>query len=60
MLAEWDFIQSLPYHAQTEQDAEFIRMMYTVRLKKVRRAQFVQQRAYAYRHDSRSSRTATT
>lgn len=32
---EWDFIQSLPYHSQTEEDAEFIRMMYTVRLKKV-------------------------
>ncbi|GAA5966860.1 hypothetical protein JCM21900_001177 [Sporobolomyces salmonicolor] len=27
---EWDFIQSLPYHAQTEEDAEFIRMMYTL------------------------------
>ncbi|GAA5884461.1 hypothetical protein JCM16303_005092 [Sporobolomyces ruberrimus] len=32
---EWDFIQSLPYHSQTEEDAEFIRMMYTVRLKKL-------------------------
>jgi hypothetical protein len=32
---EWDFIQSLPFHAQTDEDAEFIRMMYTVRLKKV-------------------------
>ncbi|GAA6027906.1 hypothetical protein JCM8097_001775 [Rhodosporidiobolus ruineniae] len=31
---EWDFIQGLPFHAQTEEDAEFIRMMYTVRLKK--------------------------
>ncbi|GAA6002404.1 anaphase promoting complex subunit CDC16 [Rhodotorula paludigena] len=27
---EWDFIQGLPYHAQTEEDAEFIRMMYTL------------------------------
>ncbi|GAA6063193.1 hypothetical protein JCM10212_000495 [Sporobolomyces blumeae] len=27
---EWDFVQSLPYHAQTEEDAEFIRMMYTL------------------------------
>ncbi|GAA5851308.1 hypothetical protein JCM3766R1_004153 [Sporobolomyces carnicolor] len=27
---EWDFIQSLPYHSQTEEDAEFIRMMYTL------------------------------
>lgn len=33
--AEWDFIQGLPFHAQTEDDAEFVRMMYTVRLKKV-------------------------
>jgi anaphase-promoting complex subunit 6 len=33
--AEWDFIQSLPFHSQTEEDAEFIQMMYTVRLKKV-------------------------
>ncbi|BGP54532.1 anaphase-promoting complex subunit Cut9 [Rhodotorula sphaerocarpa] len=32
---EWDFIQGLPFHAQTEDDAEFVRMMYTVRLKKV-------------------------
>ncbi|GAA5861337.1 hypothetical protein JCM8547_006096 [Rhodosporidiobolus lusitaniae] len=32
---EWDFIQSLPFHAQTDEDAEFIRMMYTVRLKKL-------------------------
>ncbi|GAA5914858.1 hypothetical protein JCM6882_007823 [Rhodosporidiobolus microsporus] len=32
---EWEFIQGLPFHAQTEEDAEFIRMMYTVRLKKL-------------------------
>ncbi|KWU42148.1 TPR-like protein [Rhodotorula sp. JG-1b] len=32
---EWDFIQGLPFHAQTEDDAEFVRMMYTVRLKKI-------------------------
>ncbi|GAA5941504.1 anaphase promoting complex subunit CDC16 [Sporobolomyces koalae] len=32
---EWDFIQSLPYHSQAQEDAEFIRMMYTVRLKKL-------------------------
>ncbi|BGP14743.1 hypothetical protein JCM10213_004317 [Rhodosporidiobolus nylandii] len=32
---EWEFVQSLPFHAQTEEDAEFIRMMYTVRLKKL-------------------------
>lgn len=33
---EWDFIQGLKYQEQTEEDAEFIRMAYTVRLKKVR------------------------
>ncbi|GAA5910355.1 hypothetical protein JCM8208_006019 [Rhodotorula glutinis] len=27
---EWDFIQGLPFHAQTEDDAEFVRMMYTI------------------------------
>ncbi|BGP06853.1 anaphase-promoting complex subunit Cut9 [Rhodotorula toruloides] len=27
---EWDFVQSLPFHAQTEDDAEFVRMMYTL------------------------------
>ncbi|GAA5975618.1 hypothetical protein JCM10908_005220 [Rhodotorula pacifica] len=32
---EWDFIQGLPFHAQTDEDAEFVRMMYTVRLKKI-------------------------
>ncbi|TNY24498.1 cell division control protein 16 [Rhodotorula diobovata] len=32
---EWDFIQGLPFHAQTDDDAEFVRMMYTVRLKKI-------------------------
>ena len=34
--SEWEFIQGLPYLAQTGEDAEFVRMMYTVRLKKVR------------------------
>lgn len=33
---EWEFIQGLKYAEQTEEDAEFIRMAYTVRLKKVR------------------------
>ncbi|GAA5969752.1 hypothetical protein JCM11641_008031 [Rhodosporidiobolus odoratus] len=27
---EWEFVQGLPFHAQTEDDAEFIRMMYTL------------------------------
>lgn len=34
-LAEWEFIQGLQYHAQTGEDADFVRMMYTVRLNKV-------------------------
>lgn len=34
--AEWEFIQGLQYQAQTGEDADFVRMMYTVRLKKVR------------------------
>lgn len=38
---EWEFIQGLPFHAQTDEDAEFIRMMYTVRLKKVRYTSFL-------------------
>ena len=33
--AEWEFVQGLPYLAQTGEEAHFIRMMYTVRLKKV-------------------------
>jgi anaphase-promoting complex subunit 6 len=32
---EWDTIQGLCYAEQTEECAEFIRMMYTIRLKKV-------------------------
>ncbi|GAA6050908.1 hypothetical protein JCM3770_002528 [Rhodotorula araucariae] len=27
---EWDFIQGLPFHAQTDEDAEFVRLMYTI------------------------------
>lgn len=33
--AEWAFIQSLGFKEQTPEDAEFIRMIYTIRLKKV-------------------------
>lgn len=32
---EWEFIQGLPYLAQTGDEADFVRMMYTVRLNKV-------------------------
>lgn len=35
--AEWSFIQSLAYRQQIPHDAEFVQMMYTVRLNKVRR-----------------------
>lgn len=34
--AEWHFIQGLAFREHTPEDAEFIRMIYTVRLKKVR------------------------
>lgn len=37
--AEWDFVQSLSYNDQLHpDDAEFVRLIYTCRLSKVRRA----------------------
>ncbi|KAM0754433.1 cell division control protein 16 [Meredithblackwellia eburnea MCA 4105] len=33
---EWEFIRGLRYSAQTPEDADFVRMMYTVRLKKIK------------------------
>lgn len=36
MFAEWHFIQGLAFQEHTPEDADFIRMMYTIRLKKVR------------------------
>jgi anaphase-promoting complex subunit 6 len=33
---EWNFVQTLAYREQTKEEADFVRMMYTVRLKKVR------------------------
>lgn len=33
---EWEFIQGLEYRAQTGDDADFVKMMYTVRLKKIK------------------------
>ncbi|KAL8286853.1 hypothetical protein RQP46_003859 [Phenoliferia psychrophenolica] len=33
---EWEFIQGLRYQAQLGDDADFVRMMYTVRLKKIK------------------------
>ena len=56
--AEWDFIQGLPFHAQTEDDAEFVRMMYTVRLKKVMFAPLLIHRAPTHRATS-SGRSPT-
>lgn len=35
---EWDFVQSLAYREQTPADAEFIRLMYTSRLRKYKHA----------------------
>ncbi len=32
--SEWEFVQSLPYQVQTPKDAEFVRLMYTTRLRK--------------------------
>lgn len=32
---EWNFIQGLSFKQHTPEDAEFIRMMYTIRLRKV-------------------------
>jgi hypothetical protein len=34
MTAEWDFIQGLSYKDQTPEDADFIRLIYTSRLRK--------------------------
>mgnify|MGYP001594660578 CR=1 FL=1 len=39
--AEWEFIQGLRYQALTGEDADFVRMMYTVRLKKARLCLFL-------------------
>ncbi|EMD33975.1 hypothetical protein CERSUDRAFT_159330 [Gelatoporia subvermispora B] len=36
---EWEFVQSLPFHEQTAEDAEFIRLMYTSRLRKYKHAE---------------------
>ena len=35
---EWEFVQTLAYKEQTPNDAEFIRMMYTSRLRKYKHA----------------------
>ena len=38
-LAEWEFVQSLAYKEQTPADADFVRMMYTSRLRKYKHAE---------------------
>jgi anaphase-promoting complex subunit 6 len=34
-LSEWEFVQSLEYDKHAPHEAEFVRLMYTSRLKKV-------------------------
>ncbi|KAI0078758.1 TPR-like protein [Panus rudis PR-1116 ss-1] len=36
---EWEFVQSLAYKSQTPEDSEFIRLMYTSRLRKYKHAE---------------------
>ncbi|KAI0267660.1 hypothetical protein BC834DRAFT_968598 [Gloeopeniophorella convolvens] len=36
---EWDFVRSLAYKEQTPEDAEFVRLMYTSRLRKYKHAE---------------------
>lgn len=36
LLTEWNFVQGLQFKAQTGDDAEFIQLIYTARLRKVR------------------------
>ena len=37
-LVEWEFVQSLAYKEQTPEDAEFVRLVYTSRLRKYKHA----------------------
>jgi len=37
--AEWEFVQSLAYKEQTPEDAEFVRLVYTSRLRKYKHAE---------------------
>jgi len=36
---EWEFVKSLAYKEQTPEDAEFVRLIYTSRLRKYKRAE---------------------
>lgn len=38
-LSEWEFVQSLAYKDQTPEDAEFVRLVYTSRLRKYKHAE---------------------
>ena len=38
-LSEWEFVQSLAYKQQIPEDAEFVRLIYTSRLRKYKRAE---------------------
>ncbi|CAG7849077.1 Anaphase-promoting complex subunit cut9 AltName: Full=20S cyclosome/APC complex protein cut9; AltName: Full=Cell untimely torn protein 9 [Serendipita indica DSM 11827] len=40
---EWELIQGLKYKEQTPEDADFIRLMYTVRLKKIKHSEEISQ-----------------
>ena len=35
MFLEWEFVQNLAYKEQTPEDAEFVKLIYTIRLRKV-------------------------
>ena len=37
-ISEWDFIQGLAYKEQTSEDATFVQLMYTSRLRKYKHA----------------------
>lgn len=34
-IPEWEFVQGLAYKEQTPEDAEFVKLVYTIRLRKV-------------------------
>jgi hypothetical protein len=38
-IVEWEFVQSLAYKEQTPEDAEFVRLVYTSRLRKYKHAE---------------------
>lgn len=38
VLSEWEFVQGLAYESQTPQDASFVQLIYTCRLRKYKHA----------------------